>query len=229
MKKFPSKVMRSSEPGHGVVLTEEQEKWLRRYFPTNENVHLAAAMGISVCTLRRLSALYGLKKSKQGLILMKQRQVAAMVQSNISNGCYDRKRGHKVSEATMAGTRRRWAEEHAGLRENCFKRIQREDPEHYEEICRHNAEAHKELFRKETRRMLYGLERKTKLRTIVIRPYTQSQAHRRCSALKRGYILSTECSEGSPDRYVIFYDNETERSPKFESNCINDGFIFKAL
>ena len=75
--------------------------------------------------------------------------------------------------------------------------------------------------------MMYGLERKTKLKVVVLVPYKRSQLHHRCNALRRGYLLDEDCSEGSPGRYVIYYDDETQRSPKFEENCIKDGFTFK--
>ena len=224
MKKFIGKIARSSEPGHGLVLNEEQEAWFRKVFPINENMRIAEAMGISVCSVRRFGILYGLSKSAYGLRIMKERQVKAMVISNTKNGCYDRKRGHKPSDATMEGIRKRWEEEHAGLRENGFERMKREDPERYKAICKKRSESRKELVRKEYRRVLYGLERKTKLKSIVMRPYKISQVHHRRSALERGYILADDFSEGSPYRYVIFYDKETIRSERFEENCIKDGF-----
>jgi hypothetical protein len=83
------------------------------------------------------------------------------------------------------------------------------------------------MISKEKRRIIYGLERKTKLKVVVLNPYTRSQLHHRCNALKRGYLLDMDCSEGQPGRYVIYYDDETQRSAKFEANCIKDGFTFK--
>lgn len=84
-----------------------------------------------------------------------------------------------------------------------------------------------EMIAKERRRIVYGLERKTNLKIVVMKPYTRSQIHHRCNALKRGYLLDVDCSEGQPGRYFIYYDDETERSAKFEANCIKDGFTFK--
>ena len=75
--------------------------------------------------------------------------------------------------------------------------------------------------------MVYGLERKMKLKVVVLKKYTRSQTHRRWSALRRGYLLDMDCSEGQPGRYVIYYDDYTQRSPKFEENCIKDVFTFK--
>ena len=76
------------------------------------------------------------------------------------------------------------------------------------------------MIAKEKRRIIYGLERKTNLKTVVINPYTRSQIHHRFNALKRGYLLDMDCSEGQPD-------DETQRSARFEANCTKDGFTFK--
>jgi hypothetical protein len=83
------------------------------------------------------------------------------------------------------------------------------------------------MIAKEKRRIIYGLERKTNLKIVVMTPYKRSQIHHRYSALKRGYLIDTDCSEGQPGRYVIYYDDETQRSARFEANCIKDGFTFK--
>ena len=72
--------------------------------------------------------------------------------------------------------------------------------------------------------MKWGLPRKTKLTNVVMQPYSQSQRSRRYSAMKKGYIIAEDCSEGSGSRYVIYYDNNTSRSQLFERNCIKDGF-----
>ena len=43
-------------------------------------------------------------------------------------------------------------------------------------------------------------------------------------ALKRGYILMADCSDQGGERYNIYYDDQTQRTPIFEKNLINDGF-----
>lgn len=103
----------------------------------------------------------------------------------------------------------------------------RKHPRKWKASLKKRSEDRKEMIRKEKRRIIYGLERTTKLKVVVITPYTRSQLHHRCNALKRGYLLDVDCSEGQPGRYVIYYDDETQRSAKFEANCIKDGFTFK--
>jgi hypothetical protein len=105
--------------------------------------------------------------------------------------------------------------------------LRKHHPKKYQAEMEKKRQERKESIRKEKMRIIYGLERKTKLKIVVMKPYTQSQAHHRHNALKRGYLLDMDCSEGQPGRYVIYYDDETRRSAKFEANCIKDGFIFK--
>lgn len=225
MKKFPGEVARRRE--HRCILNDEQLAWLRRRFPVTENCRLAKAMGISMYKLKELMKEYGLTKSEAGLKAIRRRRDKEAAKTNERNGCYDRKRGHPVSEATIAGARRRWEEYRNGLREHPLQMIQRTDPERYEALMATHSRNRRELIAKEKRRIIYGLERKTRLKTVVMKAYTRSQRHHRHNALLRGYLLDEDCREGQPGRYVIYYDDETERSAKFEQNCIKDGFRFE--
>ena len=56
---------------------------------------------------------------------------------------------------------------------------------------------------------------------------TEDDKRRQQFEILRPYLLDMDCSEGQPGRYVIYYDDETQRSAKFEANCIKDGFTFK--
>ena len=212
---------------HRRVLNDEQREWLCRWFHTIENKRLAKAMGISLYKLHCFARELHLTKSEEDWRAIKRRQTKAMAKTNERNGCYDRKRGHAPSEATMEGNRRRWEEYRQGLRESPYDTIKRTDPKRYKAIKEKRSQNRREMVAKEKRRIIYGLERKTKLKIVVMKPYTRSQLHHRCNALKRGYLLDMDCSEGQPGRYVIYYDDETQRSAKFEANCIKDGFTFK--
>lgn len=227
MKKFPGEVEMTKGKVHRRVLNDEQLAWLRRWFPMTENKRLAKAMKISLFKLHEFARENGLTKSEAGMKAIKRRQVKAMVKTNERNGCYDRKRGHPVSAATREGNRRRWEEEHKGLRENALLKLKRENPKKYQEAMEKKRQERKETIRKEKMRVLYGLERKTRLKVVVMTPYTRSQSQHRTSALRRGYLLDEDCREGQPGRYVIYYDDQTERSELFERNCVKDGFTFK--
>ena len=71
------------------------------------------------------------------------------------------------------------------------------------------------------------MERKTRLKCIVMCPYTRRQTAHRYNALKRGYIIMEDCSEQGGERYNIYYDSDTQRTPIFERNLLKDGFHIK--
>ena len=105
--------------------------------------------------------------------------------------------------------------------------MKRTNPRKYRKWMERKSQERKETIRKETRRVLYGMERKTRLKCIVMCPYTRRQTSNRYNALKRGYIIMDDCSEQGGERYNIYYDNETERAPIFEKNLLKDGFHIK--
>ena len=211
---------------HRRVLNDEQREWLCQWFPTIENKRLAKAMGISLYKLHCFARELHLTKSEEGWRAIKRRQTKAMAKANHKNGCYDRKRGHAPSEATLEGNRRRWEKVRAGLEELPQDIAKRKHPKKWQASLKKRSDDRKDMIRKEKRRIVYGMERKTSLK-VVVKPYTGSQTSHRYNALKRGYLLDMDCSEGQPGRYVIYYDDKTERSAKFEANCIKDGFTFK--
>ena len=227
MKPYPGITEMTRGKVHRRVLNDEQREWLCQWFPTIENKRLAKAMGISLYKLHCFANELNLTKSEAGWRAIKRRQTKAMAKTNHKNGCYNRKRGHAPSEATLQGARRRWEEYRQGLRESTYETIKRTDPKRYQAIKEKRSQNRREMIAKEKRRIIYGLARKTSLKVVVINPYKRSQLHHRCSALKRGYLLDMDCSEGSPGRYVIYFDDDTQRSEKFEANCIKDGFTFK--
>lgn len=226
MKAFPGTI-ESKGRFKRKELNDEQLEWLRRWFPVTENVRLAKAMGIGLGKLSDFARIFNLKKSEAGMKAIKQRQTKAMTKANHKNGCYDRKRGHPPSDATLEGTRKRWEEFHAGLRDSPFGTLKKRDPERYKSVMEMRSKNRHELVYKEKRRMIYGLERKTNITNLVMKPYTRSQIGHRRNALLRGYLLDEDCSEGQPGRYVIYYDDKTNRSAMFEKNCIKDGFRFE--
>jgi hypothetical protein len=205
-------------------LTPEVEAHFIRLFPVTLNRDMMRIFGISFVTMQRFKRQLGLTKNKK-VIIRKQAEVCKKVCEE--NGYYDSIRGKAPSEATTEGTRKMWQEIREGKREHPAFVMKRINPKKYQQWMEKKRKERRETIRKEKLRMLYGLERKTKLKTIVMNPYTRSQTHRRHNALKRGYLLDEDCSEGSPGRYVIYYDDETQRSAKFEANCIKDGFTFK--
>lgn len=226
MKPFPGVI---EVVGHHqrMVLNDEQKAWLNKWFPVTENRRLCKEMKVSKYKLSEFVRELDLHKSEVGMKAIKRRQVKAIMKANLRNGCYDRKRGHPPSEATLEAVRKRWQDVRAGLRESPAEILKRTNPEKYKAWLEKRSQYRRESIRKEKMRIIYGLKRKTRLNFLALCPYKRSQIHHRHNALKRGYLLDEDCSEGSPGRYVIYYDDETQRSEKFEQNCMNDGFEIK--
>lgn len=207
-----------------IVLTPEQEAWLRRWYPEVENPILMKASGMSHSTLHRFAREFGLVKSEKGIKGIRKRQAAHIKKVCEANGYYDSLRGKPVSEACLQATAKMWQEIRDGKREHPFKIMKRTNPRKYKKWLERRSEARREQVRKEIRREIYGLPRKTKLKIVVMNKFTRSQVCHRYYALKRGYILMEDCSEQGGERYNIYYDDLTDRAPIFERNLIKDGF-----
>ena len=205
------------------VLTDEQRAWLCKWFPEEENSRLMAASGMSHSTLHRFARELGLTKSQSGWKRIKKRQTAHAKRACEKNGYYDSIRGRQPSEACRKATAQMWQEVREGKREHPARIMKRTNPRKYRKWMERMSQERRETIRKETRRVLYGMERKTRLR-IVMCKYTDSQRNHRYNALKRGYIVMEDCTEQGGERYNIYYDGDTERAPIFEKNLLKDGF-----
>lgn len=206
------------------VLTDEQKAWLCKWFPEVENSRLAEACAMSQSALHRFARELGLTKSEKGLRGIKRRQAAHIKRMCEQNGYYDSLRGRQPSEACRKATAKMWQEIREGKREHPARIMKRKNPRKYRQWMQRKSDERKETIRKETRRMLYGLQRQTHLKCVVLNKYTRRQISHRYFALKRGYILMADCSEQSGERYNIYYDDQTQRTPIFERNLIADGF-----
>jgi hypothetical protein len=209
------------------VLTDEQRAWLCKWFPEEENSRLMKASGMSHSTLHRFARELGLTKSRKGMKRIRRRQAAHIKRVCEKNGYYDSLRGRKPSEATCKAAAQMWQEIREGKREHPARIMKRTNPRKYRKWMERKSQERKETIRKENLRVLYGLERKTRLKCIVMCPYTRRQTSHRYNALKRGYLVMEDCTEQGGERYNIYYDSETERSPIFEKNLLEDGFHIK--
>jgi hypothetical protein len=206
------------------VLTDEQRAWLCKWFPEEENSRLMKASGMSHSTLHRFAREFGLTKSPKGIKRIKKRQAAHIKKVCERNGYYDSIRGKQPSEACRQATAQMWQDIRDGKREHPARIMKRKNPRKYRKWMERKSIERKETIRKEIRRVVYGLERKTRLKCIVMCPYTKRQTSHRYNALKRGYIVMQDCSEQGGERYNIYFDQDTERSPIFENNLLKDGF-----
>ena len=224
MRRFPGMLTRSPVGCHPYILTPEQKEWLIHYFPIIENTRLMKASGMSHATLHRFARALHLTRSEKGIKAIKRRQAAQIRRVCEENGYYDRLRGKPLSEACRRGTERMWQEIREGKREHPMRIMKRTNPHRYKQWIRHKSEQRKQSIAKELIRAKWGLPRKTRLKAVVMQPYTMSQTNHRYNAQRRGYILADTCEEGSGHRYTIYYNKDTTRSEAFERNCIADGF-----
>ena len=209
------------------VLTDEQRAWFCKWFPEEENSLLMKASGMTHSTLHRFARELGLTKSPKGIKRIRKRQAAHIKRVCERNGYYDSMRGRQPSEACLKATVQMWQDIREGKREHPLSIMKRENPRKYRKWMENRSKERKETIRKEMRRVLYGMERKTRLKCIVMCKYTRRQVFHRYNALKRGYIIMEDCSEQGGERYNIYYDNETQRSSIFEKNLLKDGFHLK--
>lgn len=180
-------------------------------FPKNSNRRLMKWFGISFSTLHRFKRELGLQKDMRAI----RKQLAKDIKKTCEkNGYYDSLRGHATSEACQEATRKMWAE---GF--HPMKQLKTNNPRRYKLIMRKRSELHKEIVRKERMRMVYGLERRTKLRLPL-----NSLTHA-ASACK--YMMIRECNyfaDPDGDSHIICYDSQTRRSEKREATAIRHGF-----
>ena len=209
------------------MLTEEQKAWLRRWFPEVENNTLVRLSGINMSTLHRFASELGLTKSREGLRNIMRRQAAKGKEVMRKNGYYASLKGRRPSQACQDGVKRMWQEIHEGKREHPLQVMKRKHPRKYKKLMAEKAERRKTTMRMERRRVLFGMKRETNLINIVMNPYRKSQCSHRYNAVKRGYIIYNDCSEQGGERYNIYYDADTDRSPLFEENLRKDGFTLK--
>ena len=98
----------------------------------------------------------------------------------------------------------------------------KKDAEWMKDIRKQNFEEHKRINRHHKLLLMSG-HKITRCTNLRQQPYTKRQIDLRRSALDRGYLLDEDISEGSPGRYVIYYDDETSRSVRFEETCKRHG------
>lgn len=209
-----------------VVLTDEQRNWLIKWFPLIENSRLKKSSGLKDATLHRFAREFGLKKSQKGMHAIRVRQAAKTKKACEKNGYYDSLRGRRPSDACIEASRTMWKEIKSGKRTSPHE-LFKQRPSRYRKICAKMSENRKELIRKERQRAFYGLKRKTQLTCIVLQPYTRPQISARYNALKKGYLVAADRSEEGGMRYDIYYDENTQRTERFEDNLKALGFTIK--
>ena len=211
MRRFPEPLRRT--PRGKPILTPEQVKWLRVEYPKTKNGELCSAMGLCYDTLRKLAKTYGLEKNKKWMEkIHKEAQVAA-VQRLHELGWYEHLSNPENMQHTLAGQRRWLSEGHRPMEGWSRQRLT---------SFRKRQSSHmKQLLARERIRTQLGLPQLTR-RTIVNNPYTKQQVDMRHRMYAKGYTV-IDAVEG-PERFCIYYDNQTSRSAKMEKFAAQIGF-----
>ena len=202
------------QPKSGVkeyYLEGELKERFCKLFPKNSNRRMMTWFGIGFSTLQRFKREFGIEKDMKSIIRQQAKDTKRICEKN---GYYDSLRGHAPSEACQEAARKMWADGFHPL-----KQLKANNPRRYKLIMRKRSELHKEIVRKERMRMVYGLERRTKLRLPI-----NSLTHA-ASAFK--YMMIRECNyfaDPDGDSHIICYDSQTRRSEKREATAIRHGF-----
>lgn len=211
-------------PYKKAVLTEEQASWLASNFKRCLGTDLRAAMGVSLSTFYRICRDHGLERTGKDRARIWADCARRGNRTCRKNGYYKSLKGKRPSPQCMAAYRELLEKRKRGEAPSTWAVFREKHPRAYENRMRQRGEQRKKLIEAEKRRIVYGLPRKTRLRMIVLKPYTRSQCDHRWNALKRGYWVYEDCGEQSGERYNIYFDKDTRRSALFEANLRKDGF-----
>ena len=230
MYKFPGTLQRL--PGKNgaltIILTPEQQDWMRKWYPTTENSRIMAASGMSFSTMQRWKRLLGLSKSPKGMQAIKRRQAQHIKEVCEANGYYDSLRGHDVSPQCRAANDEYQRKRKAGLVLSPIEQVHRDNPQRYHAIMRRKSRRRSHDLRTEyDRRYIYGLPQKHSFH-LPRQPYTHQQSSQRHYAYTLGYIIpdARQCDE--QDRLFIWYDATTTRRPMLEKKLQANGFTVTA-
>ena len=182
-----------------------------KLFPKNSNRRMITWFGIGFSTLQRFKREFGIEKDMQAIRKQHAKDIKRICERN---GYYASIRGKAPSDACLEATRQLRA---AGFHQ--IKQLKANNPRKYKRLMQKKSEQRKELWRKERMRMVYGLERRTKLRLPL-----NSLTHA-ASACK--YMMIRECNyfaDPDGDSHIICYDSQTRRSEKREATAIRHGF-----
>lgn len=188
-----------------IVLTDEQQQWLRDNFATTLNKDCAAHLGISESSVHRWARQLGLTKDPDwfhALVLDRCRMMAAV---NRGPG------NHGKKNLLIYGQPHR------------FRKGQTNRERYGEEKERQRiakaAAARRETIRKERQRIRWGLPQETKLRVISNRKAT----YIRHSLKRAGYILQGRCA------WEACYTADTHRIPSLEQSARQNGITISSL
>ena len=187
-------------------LTQEQLEWLKENFESTKNQELANELGTSPRSITRMARELGLWKTKEFISAMQRNASEHGARVNRANGgnagaknlliygkAYQFKKGERQKDKMSA--------------------------EAFDAMHRHIGEQRKKTFKAEKRRVIFGLEQKTKLRVV------QAPKEKIClrnGLRKKGYEIARASNEA-------FITAATHRSEVMERRAISMGISFTSI
>lgn len=187
-------------------LTPEQLEWLKENFGSTKNQELADELGTSPRSVIRMARELGLWKTKEFISAMQRNASEHGARVNRANG-------------GNAGTKNLLVYGKAYRFKAGESNRDRMSEEAFKEMHRRIGESRKETFRKEKRRVLFGLEQKTGLRVV------QAPKEKIClrnGLRKKGYEIARASNEA-------FITAATHRSEVMERRAISMGISFTSI
>ena len=187
-------------------LTQEQLEWLKENFGSTKNQELADKLGTSPRSVIRMARELGLWKTKEFISAMQRNASEHGARVNRANG-------------GNAGTKNLLVYGKAYRFKAGESNRDRMSEEAFKEMHRRIGESRKETFRKEKRRVLFGLEQKTGLRVV------QAPKEKIClrnGLRKKGYEIARASNEA-------FITAATHRSEVMERRAISMGISFTSI
>lgn len=187
-------------------LTPEQLEWLKENFESTKNQELADELGTSPRSVIRMARELGLWKTKEFISAMQRNASEHGARVNRANG-------------GNAGTKNLLVYGKAYRFKAGESNRDRMSEEAFKEMHRRIGESRKETFRKEKRRVLFGLEQKTGLRVV------QAPKEKIClrnGLRKKGYEIARASNEA-------FITAATHRSEVMERRAISMGISFTSI
>ena len=200
-------------------LTPELEAEFIRLYPITMNPVMMDWFGISFSTLQHFKRKLGLQKNRRVIL---KKHAAQVKQICKHNGYYDSLKGKAPSPQCHEAYKRKAAQGFSSIRS-----LKENNRRKYNSLMKRKSEARRAVWADERRRVRIGLSQKTRLNMPQF-PFTPNQTNARYRALNWGYILGDR-REDQGERYIIYYDKDTDRHPIFERNLSRYGFTLKEL
>ena len=189
-----------------IILSETEQQWMRNNFCKTKNAEVAEHLGISHRTVVRIAREMGLVKHPDFTKAMQRNASEHAAKRNRANGgnagaknlliygkAYQFKKGERQKDKMSA--------------------------EAFDAMHRHIGEQRKKTFKAEKRRVIFGLEQKTKLRVV------QAPKEKIClrnGLRKKGYEIARASNEA-------FITAATHRSEVMERRAISMGISFTSI